>query len=240
MIVSHAEPLVAVKAHVVSWQARLSAHRAPLVTVGGVLLLAQAVLLFQQRTFVDLFYDSGNYLAVAHHMVAGAGIFNHLRTPLYPGFLALFLTLDLPHPIATAVLVQMLLYGAGVCEAYVLAWRLTGQRWGAAAIATLLAGNLYMLQWERTINSEGITLWLLITLFLVLERALHAPERRRWVWLLGGLLVAVVLTRPFFVYLPLLVLGGMLVQAWRSGRFAAQWRQLALVSVLIAGVLGGY
>src|SRR5262249_36173077 len=134
--------------------------------------------------------------------------------PGYPGYLATFVAIGLPHPIALAIVGQIILMIVATIELYLLTFRLASRRWVAGAVATLFGLNVFILQWERAINSEGITIWLLVTLFLIFERYVRMPRWQILAWV-TVFLILVVLTRPFYIFLPIFIFGGILWQAWR-------------------------
>jgi hypothetical protein len=70
-------------------------------------------------SYSDLCFDSWNYLAVTYRLAAGQQFFNILRTPGYPGYLAILLVLRIPHPIAAAITGQILRMIAATYEVYV-------------------------------------------------------------------------------------------------------------------------
>lgn len=214
-------------------------QRVPLVIVSGAIIVGQVFTLYGRLTFEDQFFDSGNYLAVAYHMAATFQIFNHLRTPVYPGFLATFITIHFPHPIASAIAVQIILMVATCYELYLLAYRLLRSQWSATIIATAFAANPYMVQWERAINSEGITNWLLVTLFLLIERYLRQARPRLLVWIVV-LLALIVLTRPFYIFLPGLCLVLLGLHALRTGAWRQRWRSLTLALGVLVGIMTAY
>jgi hypothetical protein len=215
------------------------APRAPWLWLAAAVVIGQASMWLGQSRGPDMFYDSGSYLAVANHIAHAPTIFDPLRPPVYPGSLALLFILHIPQPALMLIWLQTGLLIAAVAELALLAWRLTRNGWLAAGIGAGVALNPYVLQWERTINTEGLTIWLLITLCLIVERSLRAPTPR----LLRGLallLVALALTRPFYSFIPALVYGALALRAWRLGELRRQWRMLGMSVALVIALLGGY
>jgi hypothetical protein len=165
-------------------------------------------------------WDTPSYvMAATNPMPMGAG-----GKPFYPWLLRLCcLNLQL------VVWLQFGLMLASTVEVFVLARRL-----GACfEVATLAAGevgsNLYILQYERLIYTESLAMWLVVTLFLTLERLLRTRSRDSWV-AVCALSMMLFLTRPNFVVLPFMLFGAL---AWRT----REWRRAALCVLAYGSLL---
>jgi hypothetical protein len=87
--------------------------------------------------------------------------------------------------------------------------------------------------------TEALSYWLMITLFLALERYLATHRNRCLVWF-ALLCVAAVLARPIFLPLPAVLLLLLAAWAWRAGELHHRWKSLLLAGALTYGLVLGY
>ncbi|HLJ80663.1 MAG TPA: hypothetical protein VKT52_04185, partial [Ktedonobacterales bacterium] len=183
-------------------QTRTTGHQAelwrrPLVWVQrhgialGIVLLAcafaQGITLSQvPRIVVD--NDGPSYLQAAHAILTQHQFLNATRTPGYPLFLALIFSVTGEHNLAAITSVQAVLAVTAALEIYALAYLVTRRRWKSCLLAVLAGTNLYILDWERLVRDETLSLLIAVTLFLVL--ALYVRSERK---LLLGMLTVVCL-----------------------------------------------
>jgi hypothetical protein len=91
----------------------------------------------------------------------------------------------------------------------------------------------------RPLLSEGLALFLLATLALALVLALRWPGARTY-WGVTLALLALFLTRPEWIYLPIPLFAVLLLLAWRHGQLRRLLPTVALALGLLYGTLGGY
>ena len=183
--------------------------------------------------------DSREYLATARKIIATGQIADPKRTPGYPMLLALIFAVFPSQNLNAVVAIQLGLFVVTAFEVYLLAYRLTGKPWVACAVASAVGLNIYMLDWAYSIRDETFSSWLTVTLFLVVER-LSRRVTPRAAFAFVALSTLVILTRPFYLYLPALV-GLALLLRGIGLRWA--WRELAalgLALTLAYGLVGGY
>lgn len=217
---------------------RLWPHRIALAVVLLACAIGQAAVLMQ-RPLVSLVGDGFDYLAIAQRIGAGQQFLDPLRTPGYPAFLALVFALTGGVQLTAVVLVQAALTVTATVGVYVLAIRLGGARWAAALAAALVGANPYTVNFERNILTETLSFWLMIVLFLCFERYLRF-ERRRTLVAIVVLCVAAILTRPIFIFLPVLFAVLLGWQRVRTGRLRAHWRAGLLALGVIYALVGVY
>jgi 4-amino-4-deoxy-L-arabinose transferase-like glycosyltransferase len=220
---------------------RAQPHLLPLVALLAASNIAQIATLTQVHAITQT-ADTPGYLHVAQGIMGRGMLFDPVRTPGYPALLALVFAIAGKQNLNAVVGVQTALLVGATLELYPLAYLLLRRRWLAAGCAGMVALNLYFVNWERAITSEALALWLVITYSVCLARALHT---RHWAWWLAlGLLGAVlVLTRPFFIYLPGVVGAVVLAQIWHGGQLRRHWWHAALVlgvaySLILAYMIG--
>lgn len=206
-------------------------HTRPLLIVIAAIALGQVVVLLQ-RPLVITTPDTFSYVQAAHQiLISPRYLIQLFRPPGYPLFL--LLTGGADHP-ARAVVGQVGISILAVLECYLLTFRLTRRRWVACFVASAIALNLYMIGWEKTIMSEALSWWSLITLFLCYERFMRRPG------VAWGSAVAVagfvaVMIRPFNLFFPFLLLALTLLRAWWSHEFRL-YRKGTGLAVALLGV----
>jgi glycosyltransferase involved in cell wall biosynthesis/putative flippase GtrA len=228
---------------------KLKPHAVPLTILLLAAALGQAATLMQ-HPLVATFPDSASYLEVAHgcQQVPGSGalpafcptpgilaspmnLIQPFRTPGYPLFLALVFTVAGNH-LARVVAAQAVISLLAVLECYVLAFRLSHRRWVACLVASAIGVNLYLLSWERTILSEALSWWSLITLFLCYERFIRRPGLR-WGVIVAVVGFAAIMIRPFNIFIPFLLLLMALLRAWRLREFRVYWKSIGVSAALL-------
>lgn len=185
----------------------------PASTAPGAFKLPFAILIalaFIPRALVLVFTrpyfqpDSSGYQALAHAFLHGdfAG-YDGIRTPGYPLFLALFANNDEVTRIA-----QLLIGVAITGLLFFIALRLTGRPWAAFVAGALYGFNLQQVLTESTILSETLATGLLVVAVWLLSRPLvgRSSYPRAQLIALGLVCAALALTRPVFVFVPIVAL----------------------------------
>ncbi len=192
-----------------------------------------------QAPFAWISNDSPQYIQLAQRMLTLHQFIDAYRTPAYPALLALVFLLSGGEHLTVVAVVQSLLMILASVELYVLTYRMYAQRWTAVAVAAIAGLNVFATTWERVIMTEALSYWLMITLFLVLERYVRRGRTVALAWY-STLSVVAILTRPIFLLLPGMLLLCVALWAWRQHAFRQRWKQLSLSLVLIYAVVLGY
>src|SRR5262249_6479217 len=141
------------------------------------------------------------------------------------------------------VLAQALLSLVASLGCYLLVYRLTSRRLIACLVASYLSVNLYLLAWERSVLSELLSATWLVLVFVGFERFVRQPRLWRGL-LLGVLLCGAVMIRPANLFLPLVLLGLVLLRLLWVRELRRQWRgqwlPLVAAGVTLAALLLGY
>lgn len=178
----------------------------------------------QLASFAD---DSVSYLIMAQgfspwHAASAPVVDAFQREAFYPPLFPLLLALgDAAHDLARAHSAEALFLAASLPLTYALGCRWLGQRWAAAAAATLVA--LVPALW---INAKGILsepLYCLLLLATLYAAGLQSRKSR--LALVGGGLALLALTRSAGLALALSY------AAWALSRRAPGWRERILASV---------
>ena len=199
---------------------------------------SQYVLLHQGLT-PGIFPDSRDYLNATQGIFASQHLVDPYRTPGYPVFLAVIFAFMGSIRVNAVVVVQTLFMVLALMEIYQLTYWLSRKIWAAMGTTIAVGVNLYILDWERSLLSETLSLWVLVTLMICFERYLAT---RRNIALEGIILcsLAIIFVRPFFVMLPILLLAVLLVWALVQQRLRQTWRSLLLATVIIYSTVLGY
>lgn len=171
--------------------------------LGALLLLSLLLRLALALSYQPIAYsDTPSYRRLAQAVLDGFQRYDGTRTPGYPVFLALI------GSDRQVWLVQMLLGVAITGLLFYIAWQLSGRAWLAGLVGLAHTLNLGQLFFEANLLTETLTtFWIALTLAGALLW-LKFPTRRT-PWLAAGLGTTAslaLLTRPLFLYLPLLLL----------------------------------
>lgn len=219
-------------------RAFLAAHGVPLLIVALAALIPQ-IILYALHLATVIAPDSKDYLATARKILDTGQIADPKRTPGYPAFLALVFSLFRSQDHALVVAVQLGLCFIVAFGVYLLAYRLAANRWVATVAAALVGLNIYMLDWAYSIRDESFSYALTVALFLVVERLARRPTR---VTAAAFVAVAtlVVMTRPFYLFLPALIGLALLARALGLRAPRRELATLGLALVVVYALVGGY
>ena len=178
--------------------------------------------------------DSPIYIYLASR-VAHAQFVNQIRTPGYPLFIALVTSLAGASNMNAVSVAQGVLFVLASVGIYLLAVLLFDRAWVALLVTLPVAANVMLISYVKPIMTEALAIFLLVSLALALVWFVRDP-RPRGIWLAMGLLFALAMTRPEWVYFSVPFVAFLLLVAWRANR----WRHvlphagLALLVFLVA------
>lgn len=183
--------------------------------------------------------DTWSYLYVVDRIQAHAQPVNPWRLPGYPLFIALVYLLVGQGNLAAVSVAQAVLFVLATLEVYVLAALILRRAWAAFLIGLLVGANLILLSYVKPIMSEPFSLWLLVSLALAVVLFLHTPRAGR-LWLVTAWMLLLLMTRPEWMYLPVVLFAYLLLVALWRGLARPLLPHLLASLVLLYAVLGGY
>lgn len=187
----------------------------------------------------EVLADTWSYLYAVDRMQTHGQVVNFWRLPGYPLLIVLVYTLAGQGNLLNVSSMQAILFVLAVLEFYLLVLLLIRRAWVAFLISLLVGTNVSLLSFVKPIMSEAMSLWLSISLALVVVACLHTL-RARVLWLVGACMLLLFLTRPEWIYLPVPLFAYLLlVAAWR-GVFRRLLPHALLIVVLLYTVLAGY
>lgn len=205
----------------------------------GLALVALSVVVvvvyYQAMPYIEFDPDTPGYTTLAQHIVKYGQLVDVMRLPGYP---LLIVLVGATHLAALSV-VQAALFVAAVVEVYAALCLATRRAWLAAAIAALTGANIHIISYVKPILSEALTLFFTASLALAVMLCIRRMSVRR-LWAVAICLLALFLTRPEWIYLPVPLFGYLLLLAWRRGVLRRLAPQALLAGVMLYGVLGLY
>lgn len=183
--------------------------------------------------------DTPAYLGQAHHILDAGRFVDPARLPGYPTLIALVFLFTGRVNLGAVSTLQAILYVLATLELYAALCLVVRRAWVAALIALPVAVNTHLLSYVHPILSEGLALFLVTTLALALVIFLRWPGSRS-LWGVTGALLALFLTRPEWMYLPIPLFAVLLVFAARHGLSRRLLPVAAVALGVLYGTLGGY
>ena len=172
-------------------------HTTRLLPVALALLLivsAITVMSYANHPVPETTHDTPSYTGAALRILAHGGLADPNRLPGYPLLIALVFALSGQGNLVAVSMVQGGLFVMATLEIYVLTYLVTRRVWIAGITGLLVGTNVWLLAAVKFIMTEGIALWLTVTLALMIGIFIHTP-RTRHPWLVAASLLALFMTR---------------------------------------------
>jgi hypothetical protein len=183
--------------------------------------------------------DTPAYLGQARHILDAGRFVDPARLPGYPTLVALVFLFTGRGNLGAVSALQAILYVLATLELYATLCLVIHRAWVAALIALPVAVNTHLLSYMRPVLSEGLALFLVMTLALALIIFLRWPGPLALVGVTSALL-ALFLTRPEWMYLPAPLFACLLLFASRRGLLRRLLPVAAVALGVLYGTLGGY
>ncbi|GER90432.1 hypothetical protein KDW_45940 [Dictyobacter vulcani] len=149
--------------------------------------------------------DSWSYLYVVNLISNTGQLVNFWRLPFYPLFISAIYAVMGQGNIEAVSIAQAILFVVATLEVYVIAALVFKRAWLALIMGLLVGANLTLLSYVKPLMTEGIGLWLLVSLTLTTVLFLKTFQRRL-LWLSMGWMLLLFMTRPEWLYLPPFIL----------------------------------
>ena len=187
----------------------------------------------------EIYPDTETYLRVVRQFQGQGQLADSQRVPGFPLLILLVFALAGQGNLMAVSFAHAMLFILATFETYVLAAFMLRRGWAALLIGLLVGVNVTLLPFIKSILSEALALWLLVSLALAAVLFVYTL-RPRYLWLMTGFSLALFLTRAEWVYVSVPLFAYLLLVA--ALRVAARRLLLhMLVSVLLLyALLGGY
>src|SRR5579862_3528745 len=183
--------------------------------------------------------DTIGYMTVVTNITAHGWLVDPLHVPGYPLFVALIFALMGQGNLMAVSVATGGLFVLATLEVYLIVYLITQRAWIGALISLAMVSNFWLLTWIKPIIVEGFTLWVTVTLALVTLVFLRTPTVAR-LWVVAAVTLALFMTRPEWIYLPIPLFAYLLLIAWRHGHFRQLLPHALLAVVALYLVLGAY
>jgi hypothetical protein len=211
-------------------------HGARYVPPAAALLLITACVTlgyYANRPLVETDPDTTAYVQAAGSIAHSLKLVDDARLPGYPLLMALCFAVVGHGNLGAVSIVQAVLFVLAALEVYIIACLILGNSALALVVSLPVGVSTHLLSFVKPILSEGLALFLVTSLALAVVVYL-VSHRLVALWAIAVWLVALFLTRPEWIYLPVPLFAYLLVIAWRRG----QLRQF--LPYVLAACLGLY
>ncbi|HLZ22772.1 MAG TPA: hypothetical protein VKQ30_11675 [Ktedonobacterales bacterium] len=216
-----------------------SAKLVPFGAALAILTVLVTAAYYANRPHIELDPDTGAYLMDAHHIANGGGIVDPARLPGYPLLMAFVFSLAGENRLAAVSVVQAVLFILAAVEIYAVHCLLLRRGILAFLVAALVGTNLQLICHIKPILSEALALFLLTTLALAVVLCVRSLCARA-VWGVATCLLALFMTRPEWLYLPVPLFAYLLLLAWREGILRRLLPHALAATLVLYGIAGLY
>lgn len=194
---------------------------------------------FANRPLVEVDPDTVAYTQAASNIAHSFRLVDDARLPGYPLLMALTFALAGTGNLGAVAVLQAVLFVLAVLEVYVIACLLLRNSALALVVTLPVAVSTHLLSFVKPILSEGLALFLVTSLALAIALCLRSL-RSVGVWAVAGCLLALFLTRPEWIYLPVPLFAYVLVIAWRRGQLRKLLPHALIACLGLYAALGLY
>ncbi len=197
------------------------------------------VIYYLNHPHVEPLNDTWSYLYVVDRIQTHGQLVNFWRLPGYPLLIVLIYAFMGQGNLAAISVVHAILFILATLELYILTVLVLRRIWIAFLVGLLVGPNVTLLSYIKPVLAEAVSLWLCVTLALVVVYFL-CTLRVRTLWLVTLFTLLLFMSRPEWIYLPIpLFTYLLLVAAWR-GKVRPLIVHAALSITLLYAILGGY
>lgn len=161
------------------------------------------------------------------------------RLPGYPLFVVLVYLIAGRGNLVAVEIVQAVFFALATLECYAIAILLWKRSWLAFVVGLLIGPNVILIEYVKPIMTEGMALWEITTLALLLLWFMRTMNVRVFWWMIACLIL-LLLTRPEWVYMPIMLFAYLLFVVWQKRNVHHWWRRLLLALALIYALVLAY
>lgn len=183
--------------------------------------------------------DSWSYLYVVNQIQHHGQMVNFWRLPGYPFLIYFIYTLAGQGNLGAVSIAQGMLFIFSTLELYILGALILRRSWIAFLLSLFVGADVVILSNVKPIMTEGLALWLLITLALAVTLFLHTL-RLRFFWPVVLCTLLLFFTRPEWIYLPPFLFAYLLLVIYWRGVQRRFIVPTLLATLLLYGFLGSY
>lgn len=186
--------------------------------------------------------DTPAYLTVVQRIQSHFLLVDAWRLPVYPLLVVVVYLFAGQGNLVAVGTVHAALFVLATLELYILSLLILRRTWLAFLIGLLVGTNIVILSYVKPIMTEGLTLWLLTTMELLLLYFTRTLRTRAF-WFVALWIPLLFFTRPEWLYLPVPLFAYLLLitvrkAGWSKTRHMLKHMLLALV--VIYALAGGY
>ncbi|GCE27326.1 hypothetical protein KDA_28100 [Dictyobacter alpinus] len=189
--------------------------------------------------YAELTADTPGYVNFAQQLRTTGNPINVFRLPTYPLFLLLISLFVGPQNLFAVSIVQGILFICAVIEFYVLTLLLFKQSWIACCISLLVGTNIILISYSKTLMTEGLSLWLLLSSLLLAICIMRSGNMALLKWL-GLFLALLFFTRPEWASFPILLFAYLLWNGYRRSEFRSKLLSMVRVAIVLYALLAIY
>lgn len=206
-----------------------------LVIITFISLLTQIYLYHQQPHFI-LFPDTTGYVHAAERVRNQHILTDSLRSMGYPYFLFLNILITGSIRYKFIVLVQSLLMVIASNEIYFISSFITRQKLISLIAGAFAGANIFVINWERTILTESLAYFCLVTTFFTLCWYLEKKTKTSFI-LLMLISAYTPLVRPNYIFIPLIVLLVLSISGYMNKTLGRDRIHLCTFILIVAGII---
>jgi hypothetical protein len=203
------------------------------------IVVCMVILYYRNAPSVEFGPDTYGYLGAVQQLQTTGNPVNYFRLPGYPLFLLGVYILTHQGDLMAASMLQGFLFLCSVVEIALLAFLITRRTWIAFFIGIFMGTNIFLLYSAKIIMTEGLALWLLITVMLSAIAFLKTP-RIRYFWIGAVSLLLLLFTRPEWVFFPAILFPILILFTWKKLPVRAVLLPVISSLVVIYLLVGGY
>src|SRR5262249_35310933 len=215
------------------------ARYAPPILALVIVTLAVTLGYYANRPLVETDPDTSAYVGVAGRIAHSLKLVDDARLPGYPLLIALTFAVAGVGNLGAVSVAQAVLFGVAALEVYVIACLVLRDSRLALAASLPIAASTHLLSFVKPALAEGLALFLITSLALAVVLYMLSYHTAA-LWAIAGCLLALLLTRPEWIYLPVPLFAYLVADAWKRGHLRVLLPHALAACLGLYAVLGLY